>query len=151
MGISGSGKSKIVQQYKESDFIAVCPDELRKELTGDINNQSKNFEVFQTAYRITRSFLEKKQPVIFDSTAINPKTRKDLLKIAEETGSQAILLVLTDSQDMELCYNRIAKDIASKRDRSNVPKEIVMRQHQQFMEAMNVIDSENWDSILYLQ
>ena len=41
IGISGSGKSRLYN-LNYQDYVKICPDDIRKELTGSISDQSKN-------------------------------------------------------------------------------------------------------------
>ena len=47
VGLPGSGKSTIARQLNDIyGTIIVSPDIIRKDLTGDMNDQSRNTEVF---------------------------------------------------------------------------------------------------------
>ena len=89
-GIPGSGKSYIVKQlykkYKNNGkrCVIICPDTIRKKLTGDEMNQSRNREVFQIAERLVRRALSRKINVIFDATNVNPRARKSALSYAND-------------------------------------------------------------------
>ena len=41
-------------------------------------------------------------------------------------------IFLKDSEDIELCWNRIQKDLENGKDRSNVPREVLERQYQRY-------------------
>ena len=49
IGVSGSGKSTWIKNNKSkwNKTVVISPDEIRKELTGNISDQSKNKEVFE--------------------------------------------------------------------------------------------------------
>ena len=50
IGISGSGKSRLYRM-RYSDYTLVSPDLIRKELTGNISDQSQNTRVFKEVDR----------------------------------------------------------------------------------------------------
>jgi hypothetical protein len=53
---------------------------------------------------------------------------------------------IEDSKDPNLCYSRIANDLSSGKDRSNVPYDVVVRQHDKYVK-MNPDDYDY--SIVY--
>ena len=82
VGISGSGKTTFRNTLE--NYKCVSPDDIRKEITGDISNQEKNSEVWIRAYERLRTYLECGFDVIFDSTACNVFTVKTLQNIGEK-------------------------------------------------------------------
>ena len=150
MGISGSGKTSYTAGMEEDGFVRICPDDIRKEFTGDISDQSQNGRVWKEAYLRVREELAAGNRVIFDSTATRAKTRKELLTMGKEFDCFVALIVFNDSRDIELCRSRVAKDIEDGVDRSNTLVEdfILDRQHNQFMESLKVIKTEGYDAII---
>jgi hypothetical protein len=43
------------------------------------------------------------------------------------------VFLMTDSRNKELCWSRIQKDLADGKDRSNVPREVLERQYNNFI------------------
>ena len=157
MGISGSGKSTLIKKYlegRESNGLkpctVICPDQIRKELTGSISDQSQNAKVFAVAYNRLREALKQGGIVIFDSTGLAGQTRKELLKIAHESDATACLWVLKDSANPELCRNRVIADIQGGVDRSDTQRQdIIDKMFQSYHRALENIDHEGWDHISY--
>ena len=155
LGISGSGKSTLINTYKAGreaqglqPATIVCPDQIRKELTGSISDQSQNDKVFGTAYQRTRDALKHDGVVIFDSTALNSKTRKELIDIAHKAGAVAALWILKDSGNPELCRDRVINDIKSGVDRADTQRQdIIDRMYQSYQAALRSIPNENWDYV----
>ena len=50
---------------------------------------------------------------------------------------------ITDSENVQLCKDRIADDLANEVDRSNVPNDVVDRQHENYMKMMDATFAEN--------
>lgn len=150
MGISGSGKSRKVQEYVAEGYEVICPDLIREELTGSIGDQSRNKEVFQIAFGRVRENLSEGKDTVFDSTATHPATRETLLQAAEMYNARAILLVFDDSLDAELCKMRVGRDIELGKNRSNVPEDVIDRQQQAFIRAREDINDEAWD-VIYIE
>lgn len=142
IGISGSGKSTWA---KSTGLNIVSPDEIRKELTGDISDQTQNKRVWELAYKKTRELLSEGN-VIFDSTATSLATVKSLMNLAEECNSDIMFKFFDGTPDT--CYNRIVKDIKGNINRSNVPLEVVKRQFDGFKTCSNYIKQNYSDYIM---
>ncbi len=157
MGISGCGKSTAIKAYEKAraennlkPAVVVSPDQIRKELTGSISNQSRNADVFALAYTRVKKALDSGNAVLFDSTALNGKTRKELLSIAHNGGHEAVLWVFKDSADPDLCRNRVIQDIHNGVDRADTQRaDIIDRMFQQYSSALENIKTEGWDHISY--
>ena len=117
IGISGSGKSTWIN--KESSLgdlglpqgdLIICPDDIRKQLTGNVSDQSRNNEVFATAYqRLADSKAE--QDVYWSATSLNPKNIEDV--VSADAGKHSVCLVwFESSRDWELCRTRVRKALS---------------------------------------
>ena len=81
-GLSGSGKSTIAKQLAQEheNTVIVSSDSVRKELTGDYENQDHNEEVFKIFHKRIREALENNINVIADATNITMKSRRAILE-----------------------------------------------------------------------
>ena len=81
IGLSGSGKSSIAKGIVQNNpgTIIVSSDAIREELTGKVEDQSKNEEVFKIFHKRIREGLENKYNVIADATNITMKSRRAIL------------------------------------------------------------------------
>ena len=79
VGISGSGKSTWINANTDTNTVVVSPDDIRRELTGDISDQTKNKEVFQVAFKRAIDGLNAGKDVIFDATNVSSFHRKNML------------------------------------------------------------------------
>ena len=124
IGISGSGKSTWIN--KESSLedlglpqgdLIICPYDIRKELTGNVSDQSRNNEVFATAYqRLADSKAE--QDVYWSATSLNPKNIEDV--VSADAGKHSVCLVwFESSKDWKLCRTRVRNALRDGEDRSN--------------------------------
>jgi predicted kinase len=101
MGLPGSGKSHMaITMLQTHNAPWVCPDNIRKQLTGDINDQSKNDEVFDEAHGQVRNFLDRGNNVVFDATNVSQRARDELLAIAKETEAITHLHVIDTPIDV---------------------------------------------------
>ena len=149
MGISGSGKSRVADNYVQRGYFRVCMDELREWYTGHIGDQSQNSRVAEDAFTIVNYLLRKNKNVVWDATSVNEKTRKRLLDIAKETKATSCLALLTDSNNLILCRDRVRKDIENGVNRANtlIDDSIMLRQYNSYILAVDTIQSELWNTI----
>ena len=149
IGISGSGKSYIYNKdYK--DCVQVSPDLIREELTGDISNQTKNKEVFKLAFKRVDEYLNKGMDVFFDATNVNKSQRKNFTDKYIGTDVNVIYVVLPT--DIDLSWKRIRKDISEKKNRSDVPHFVLVRQKEQYDNSLKLgFNDENVQEVIYAE
>jgi len=150
VGISGSGKSTLCKELVDAGYTRICPDDIRKELTGDISDQSQNGRVWKEAYARLHAALYRGEDVVFDSIGTTKKTRNELIKVAEEYGAECMTYALMDSLSKAKCHDRVAADLDNRVDRSNtlVDDAILDRQHANFLNTMHSIDTENFAGVV---
>ena len=90
IGVPGAGKSTFVKEHPEINVV--CPDEIRQELFGDAENQEQGKKVFQIAFNRARNLLDAGQDVIFDSTNVRRKYRKDYFKKFPDVSKVAVFV-----------------------------------------------------------
>lgn len=142
IGAPLSGKSFWRSNFLKThpDTAIVCPDDIRKELTGSISDQSKNAEVFQTSYNRLRDAINTHDDVIFDGTNIRPQTRDEIFNIA---GQNPVHYVIFDVPLEELKRRKIADSERIKSgERSDVPDDVIERFHNQLKSNMENIVSD---------
>jgi predicted kinase len=151
VGISGSGKSTLCKELVEDGgFVRICPDDIRKEFTGSISDQSQNGRVWREAYVRLEDALKRGENVVFDSIGTTRKTRNELRAVAERVGVPVAAYVLMDSLSAQRCRDRVAKDLENGVDRSNtlVDDDIIARQHAKFIETLQSIEDEGFDDVV---
>ena len=142
IGIPGSSKSTWAKSQK--GFEIVCPDEIRKELTGTISDQSQNAKVWQIASQRVIEFLKDGKNVILDATNTTTKGRTQFLKnIPNDLIYQKQAIVFDVSP--EDAKKRIKKDLEDGKDRSNVPDDVIDRMHKQFKQDVGNLEKEGFE------
>ena len=122
IGLPGSGKTtcaKILSKSEEA--IIVSSDEIRKELFGDINDQTQNEKVFEEVEKRIINGLKEKN-VIYDATNINYKRRMVFLQKIKDAQKIAILIAVP----YEECIER-----NNQRERK-IPEEVITRMYYNF-------------------
>ena len=134
VGLPGSGKSTLIKRYKE--YKVHSSDDIREELTGDVNRQDINNLVFKTLHKRVKEDLLNGQSVIYDATNISSKRRKAFLQeLSKIPCWKYCLLVATP---FEVCLKR-----NSQRDRK-VPYNVIERMYKNFDIPWY---NEGWDNI----
>lgn len=145
IGISGSGKTTYGKYYEGPNCKVVCMDDIRKELTGNISDQSKNAEVFTEAMDQISDAIFCGKDVYHSATNLKLYGIKDLIRRitnyehSEDKVPKITFLVFDDSLTPSLCRRRVQKDLANNVDRSNTltkvddVNDIIAKQAADFM------------------
>ncbi len=143
IGISGSGKSTWIKANANSNTVIVCPDDIRRELTGDVSDQTKNNEVWSAAYNKIATTLNTGKDVILDATNVKSGDRKRLLSYLSDNVDKPFEVVAKIFDvDPEVAKQRVKKDIEAGVDRSNVPDWAIDKQYQKFVDGLKSLDDE---------
>lgn len=141
MGIPGSGKSTWASESDYYRYI-ISPDSIRETL-GDINDQSRNDEVFRIAHERVNNHLQRGLHVVFDATSVTERARRDLLRIADSIPGTFKRLVVFDP-------GPVAFERNSQRDRV-VPDHVMHRMVTNFSRSLGQIGYEPWDFIEFVR
>lgn len=145
VGISGSGKSTFIKSLDLSNTVIVSPDAIRKEITGNVSDQTKNGEVFALANKRAADALNGGKDVIFDATNISSTNRQSLLKYLRfNTSRNFEPLAKIFPAEPEICKARIRKDIENGVDRSDVPDYAIDRQCSIYNQDIGKIESDGY-------
>lgn len=137
VGIPGSGKSTWAKAYSEkTGYIRICPNDIRKEITGDISNISRDSDVWTIAKERVNKLLDEGKNVIFDSTMMNSKT----LTTFKMLSHKAIVCYKVFECTAEEAKERISIDLNNKVDRSKVPDHIVDKMYLNYDSIVQSLD-----------
>lgn len=148
VGISGSGKSTWLNSFDLTNFNVISPDNIRREITGSISDQTKNREVFQISYdRIVQS-LNNSKSVVFDATNVSSRDRRSVLDhVKQNVTANFDAYAKVFDADPETSKARIRKDIENGVDRSDVPDTAIDRQYQNFTNDLHKIEADGYKMI----
>ena len=131
MGIPGSGKSTWAEQYVfrcDASFTIVSSDAIRKQLCGDVNDQSRNVEVWET--------------VLNQILGHETEKRRRLMNQIPSGLCNRHLKVFTINKS--IARGRIQKDVAKNVGRAMVPDQTLDKMDAQFHESLAAIKDERW-------
>lgn len=122
-GISGSGKSTVAKTlFPFATYLNA--DSIRRELTGDESDQTRNTDVFKVLYERLKWFVEiGVSDIIVDNTSLTVHDRKKIIDHAKKYGDIHVVIVFI-KPDIGLAIYR-----NSMRERK-VPIDVIRRQFQ---------------------
>lgn len=133
-GIPGSGKSTFYKNSHTDKGIYINPDSIRKDICGNVNDQSQNAKVWKIAYDSLRTACEEKiEEIWFDATTLSCSSVRAVLEIAALYKQDVVLYVMQDSLNKNLCKERIKCDIDNFVDRADVPTDVVDSMFARFL------------------
>jgi predicted kinase len=137
VGLPASGKSTWAETHKdELNAVVHSSDDLRAELFGDANDQSKNTEVFEILHKRIKDDLRAGKNVIYDATNLVRKRRIAFLNELKNISCEKVCVLF--ATPFELCCER---NFARERQ---VPEGAMARMYKQFETPWY---SEGWDDI----
>jgi predicted kinase len=127
VGIPGCGKSTFADEYgSQTGAIVVSSDKLREELTGNVEDQSRNRDLFGILHQRVSTILDEGYSVLVDATNLKPEYRKNLMAIALDLEVPAYAHWFEVSLDYSACQTR---NLARERV---VPERVMKRFHKAF-------------------
>lgn len=147
VGIPGSGKSFYAKRLSDkrlfdggNHIIILSSDDLREIICKDVNDQSKNYIVFQTMEHMAEYLLKGGFDLVIDATNIKRRNRKIWVELAKKYGAACEAHAI--KTPLQECLKRNAV-----RER-NVPVEVVERMARE-MEPPK--EDEGWDKIVEVE
>lgn len=149
IGISGSGKTRLYKM-RYSDLPIVSPDLIRKQLTGDISNQTRNRDVFVEVDRQIDEYVKEGKSFFYDATNVNTEFRKAFTDKYIGTDVEIVYVVMP--ADVAVSLKRIKTDIKNKEERANVPQHALIRQFGMYNHSLKTkFEGENVQEIIYIK
>jgi predicted kinase len=149
VGISGSGKThlrnKLLAHFGRK-IEAVCPDDLRDHILGNINDQSSGDMIFTLVEQITKVALKNIGTVYLDATSLSIKSWKQFkLKVENYLGKtfNYLVVLMDDSMNLNLCKQRIKNDIENFKNRANIPEDVSDKQFNRYNSVIKFISDNS--------
>jgi protein phosphatase len=140
-GISGSGKSTFAERNFTTTEV-VSSDQCRALLTDNPSNQWVSGSAFRLMHWIIAERLRFHRTTVVDSTALDRRFRRDMLKLATSYKARTLLLVFDTGHEAS-----VKRD--AERPRS-VGVDVVARQYAKFLNALEETRGEPWDEMRVL-
>lgn len=135
-GVPGSGKTtyrdNIIKQFPEVKVISM--DEKRKELLGDVNDQSANTMIFRVCVGELAKAMKEKRSTIWDATSASRKHRKVVIDIARRNGGLVGVIFF------DLPLETILERNASREKK--VPEQVVRDFYYNRIERLHVYEAD---------
>lgn len=124
IGIPASGKSTFKRKVLniEKELVAVCPDDIREMLSGDVSNQDYNKLVFEIVHTSIQNAIIDGKSVLLDATNVRKKYRKQYI---EKYKNVAEICGIVFHVSLQEAKARIKRDLENGVNRSNVPDYVV--------------------------
>lgn len=144
IGTSGSGKTTWINSINSNNyFIVISTDEMRVEFTGNINDKSKDSEIYTEASKRTIEAITLGRSVIFDTTNLTKEKRRPFIEAVRVALPKVNIQYKLMPLNVELAKKRIKKDIDSGISRANVSDSTIDRHARSYKEMLEDIESEN--------
>jgi predicted kinase len=127
VGCPGSGKStwwkdQLAKGFIPASSFRINMDEIRKELTGNESDQTRNYAVSKIAEVKLKAALSERIPVIYwDNTSTQAKYRKNVISLAQAAGYKVVCVFW--NLPLAVCKMR-----NNSRDRV-VPEDVIEKMH----------------------
>lgn len=152
IGIPGCGKSTYIKkiQIDNADIVVISPDNIRRELTSNVSDQSQNVNVWNIALEKIIQNISNGKYVILDATNVSTYYRTQLLNnIKNAVGNNVKTYATVFYSDQNISKKRISTDIANGIDRANVPYEIIDKMYIDYLDTLQTIKTEGFDKIFW--
>ena len=122
-GIAGSGKSTFIKTLPQENLYVISPDEMRVEFTGNMNDKSKDKEIYiESANRAIKAIKQGKL-VIFDTTNLTKDKRLPFIVAIKKAIPTANIQYKLMELNPELAKQRIKAQLARGENRAAVSDE----------------------------
>ena len=142
IGTSGSGKSTFIKSLPQENLVVIEPDAMRVEFTGDMNDKSKDKEIYiEAANRAIQAIKQGKQ-VVFDTTNLTRDKRLPFIEAIKKAIPTANIQYKLMELNPELAKQRIKSQLARGENRANVSDETIDRHAASYKQMLEDIKSE---------
>lgn len=144
VGAPGSGKSTWAKVLVEGDptIVRVCPDDNRRTIGGDSNNQAVSPQAFAMAKAQVRSALLNGKCVVFDATNMYRKARRDFINIGRSYGAKIVAVVFECTKETLLTRNQKRGSVGGR----VVPGDVIDKMLNRYQQP----DTTEFDEVMFV-
>jgi len=143
IGTSGSGKSTFIKSInKDNKYTVIEPDAMRVEFTGDMNDKSKDKEIYAEAANRAIKSIQQGKPVIFDTTNLTKDKRLPFIEAIKKVIPNANIQYKLMELNPELAKQRIKAQLERGENRAAVSDATIDRHAESYKQALEDIKNE---------
>ena len=142
LGTSGSGKSTWINSLPKDTYIVISPDEMRVEFTGNMNDKSKDTEIYEEVKKRAIEAVNNGKQVIIDSTNLQKERRRDFINAVKDAIPDVSLEYKLMPLNPALAKQRIRTQIERGENRADVPETTIDRHAKLYKEMLKDIKEE---------
>lgn len=142
LGTSGSGKSTWIKSLPKDNLAVISPDDMRVEFTGDMNDKTKDSEIYEEVNKRAIAAINGGKQVVIDSTNLQKDRRRNFLSAVRSAIPDANIQYKLMPLNPALAKQRIASDIAAGISRANVPDSTIDRHSGLYKQMLEDIKTE---------
>jgi predicted kinase len=142
IGTSGSGKSTFIKSLPQKNLVVIEPDAMRVEFTGDMNNKSKDKEIYEEAAKRAIVAIKQGKQVVFDTTNLTKDKRLPFIEAIKKEIPTANIQYKLMELNPELAKQRIKAQIERGENRANVSDSTIERHADSYKQMLVDIKNE---------
>jgi predicted kinase len=142
IGTSGSGKSTFINSLPQENLVVISPDEMRVEFTGDMNDKSKDKEIYTEAAKRAIQAVKDGKQVVFDTTNLTKDKRRPFIEALRKEIPNVNIQYKIMELNPELAKERIRAQLAKGENRANVSDETIDRHAASYPQMLIDIQAE---------
>ena len=142
IGTSGSGKSTFIKSLPQENLVVIEPDAMRVEFTGNMNDKSKDKEIYIEAANRAVAAIKQGKQVVFDTTNLTKDKRLPFIEAIKKEIPNANIQYKLMELNPELAKQRIKAQLERGENRANVSDETIDRHATSYKQMLEDIKSE---------
>lgn len=142
IGTSGSGKSTFIKSLLQENLVVIEPDSMRVEFTGDMNDKSKDKEIYEEAAKRAIKAIKQGKQVVFDTTNLTKDKRLPFIEAIKKEIPNANIQYKLMELNPELAKQRIKAQLARGENRANVSDATIDRHAESYKQMLEDIKNE---------
>lgn len=142
IGTSGSGKSTFIKSLPQENLVVIEPDVMRAEFTGDMNDKSKDKEIYEEAAKRAINAIKQGKQVVFDTTNLTKEKRRPFIEAIKKEIPNANIQYKLMPLNPELAKQRIKAQLERGENRANVSDATIDRHAESYKQMLEDIKDE---------
>ena len=142
IGTSRSGKSTFIKSLPQKNLVVIEPDAMRVEFTGNINDKSKDKEIYAEAAKRAINALKEGKQVVFDTTNLTKEKRLPFIRAIKKEIPTANIQYKLMELNPELAKKRIKAQLERGENRAAVSDKTIDRHAASYKQMLEDIKSE---------